>query len=97
MTAGKGTGEAVETLLAPLQEINAYNNARECIERNKLPMYISGCMDSQKAHFIYGLSQNISWKVIVTQNEIKARELMEEYRMFDRETLYFPAKDVIFL
>lgn len=80
----------------PLQEINAYNNARECIERDKLPMHISGCMDSQKAHFIYGLSQNISWKVIVTQNEIKARELIEEYRMFDRETLYFPAKDVIF-
>ena len=82
--------------MAPLQEINAYSNARECIERDKLPMHISGCMDSQKAHFIYGLSQNTSWKVIVTQNEIKARELMEEYRMFDRETLYFPAKDVIF-
>lgn len=82
--------------MAPLQEINAYNSARECIERNKFPMHISGCMDSQKTHFIYGLSQDISWKVIVTQNEIKARELMEEYRMFDRETLYFPAKDVIF-
>lgn len=82
--------------MAPLQEINAYNSAKECIERNKLPLHISGCMDSQKAHFVYGLSQGISWKVIVTQNEIKARELMEEYRMFDRETLYFPAKDVIF-
>lgn len=86
----------METLLAPLQEINAYNNARECIERGKFPMHISGCMDSQRTHFIYGLSQEISWKVIVTQNEIKARELMEEYRMFDREVLYFPAKDVIF-
>ncbi len=86
----------MKTLLAPLQEINAYNSAKECIERNRLPLHISGCMDSQKAHFIYGLSQGISWKVIVAQNEIKARELMEEYRMFDREALYFPAKDVIF-
>lgn len=86
----------METLLAPLREINAYNNAMECIDRNRLPMYISGCMDSQKVHFIYGLSEKISWKVIVTQNEIKARELMEDYRIFDREVLYFPAKDVIF-
>lgn len=86
----------METLLAPLQSINAYNSARECIERKKLPLHISGCMDSQRTHFIYGLSQGTAWKVIVTQNEIKARELMEEYRMFDREVLYFPAKDVIF-
>ena len=86
----------METLLAPLREINAYNSARECVERRKLPLHISGCMDSQKVHLMYGLSQGISWKVIVTQNEIKARELMEDYRIFDREVLYFPAKDVIF-
>ncbi len=86
----------METLLAPLREINAYRSARECIDRKRLPLHISGCMDSQKLHFIYGLSENISWKVIVTQNEIKARELVEDYRIFDREVLYFPAKDVIF-
>lgn len=86
----------METVLAPLQEINAYNNGKECIDRNKLPMHISGCMDSQKVHFMYGLSGENSWKVIVTQNEIKAREIMEDYRMFDRGVLYFPAKDVIF-
>lgn len=86
----------METLLAPLMEINSYNNAKECIDRKKLPMHISGCMDSQKVQFIYGLSQGVSWKVIITQNEIKAREFIEEYRMFDRDVLYYPAKDVIF-
>lgn len=86
----------METLLAPLQEINAYSSVRDCMKKGTFPLHISGCMDSQRTHFIYGLSQGISWKVIVTQNEIKARELIEEYRMFDREVLYFPAKDVIF-
>ncbi len=86
----------METLLAPLKGINAYNNARECIGKRIFPLHLSGCIDSQRTHLIYGLSQGIPWKVIVTQNEIKARELMEEYRMFDREVLYFPAKDVIF-
>ena len=86
----------METLLAPLKELNAYRAGKECIARGNLPMHISGCMDSQKAHFIYALSEEISWKVIITQNELKAREFLEDYRLFDREVLFFPAKDVIF-
>ena len=86
----------MKTLLQPLQEINAYSSAKECIDRERLPMHISGCMDSQKAHFIYGLSKEKGWSVIVVQNEIKAREMLEDYKMFDKNVLYFPAKDVIF-
>lgn len=86
----------MNTLLAPFGEINAYKGAVECIGRNKLPVHISGCIDTQKCHFIYGLSQDISWKVIITQNEIRAREIAEDYRMFDRNVLYYPSKDVIF-
>lgn len=84
----------MDTLLAPLKGINAYHTAVECIDRNRLPMHISGCVDSQKAHLIWGF--DFPWKVIITENELKARALLEEYRMFDREVLYFPAKDVIF-
>lgn len=86
----------MKTLLAPLGEINAYKGAVECIGRNKLPVHISGCIDTQKCHFIYGLSQNIPWRVIITQNEIRAREIAEDYRIFDRNVLYYPSKDVIF-
>lgn len=86
----------METLLAPFGEINAYRGALECIGRNRLPVHISGCIDTQKCHFIYGLSQSIPWKVIITQNEIRAREIAEDYRIFDRNVLYYPSKDVIF-
>ena len=86
----------METLLAPLGEINAFREAVECIGNNKLPIHISGCMDTQKCHFIYGLSQGIQWKVIITQNEIQARKIAEDYRIFDRNVLYYPSKDVIF-
>ncbi len=88
----------METLFAPLGEINAYREAKECIERGNLPIHISGCIDTQKCHFIYGLSkaQDINRTVIVAQNEIKAREILQDYRMFDKGVLYYPAKDVIF-
>ena len=86
----------METLLAPLGEITAYRTALECIGKDKLPMHISGCVDTQKWHFIYGLSRNTSWKVIIAQNEIRAREIAEDYLMFDRDVFYYPARDVIF-
>lgn len=86
----------MKTLTAPLEEINAYRSAKEAIERGKLPLHISGCVESQKCHLIYGLGQNNKWRVIIAANEIRAREMVEDYRMFDRRVLYYPAKDVIF-
>ena len=86
----------METLIAPLEEIYAYRSAEEAVERGKLPLHLSGCVESQKCHLIYGLGQKKRWRVIIAANEIRAREMVEDYRIFDREVLYYPAKDVIF-
>ncbi|MDE6567593.1 MAG: transcription-repair coupling factor, partial [Lachnospiraceae bacterium] len=86
----------METLIAPLKEIHAYRSAEEAVERGKLPLHLSGCVESQKCHLIYGLGQKKQWRVIIAANEIRAREMVEDYRIFDREVLYYPAKDVIF-
>lgn len=86
----------MKTLTKPLEEINAYRMAREGVERKKFPLHLSGCVESQKCHLIYGLSDLAKWKIIIAANEIRARETVEDYRMFDREVLYYPAKDVIF-
>ena len=42
----------METLWKPLEELNAYGGARECIERGRMPVQISGCIDGQKSHLI---------------------------------------------
>ena len=87
----------METLLAPLAEITAYRNAEEAIQKQKFPLQISGCIESQKCQWIYGLTgESPKWKVIIAANELRAREIAEDYRMFDREVMYYPAKDVIF-
>ena len=54
----------METLWKPLEELNAYGSARECIERGRMPIRISGCIDGQKSHLVSGLSQEKSWTVI---------------------------------
>lgn len=57
---------------------------------------LTGCVDSQKLHMIYGLSDGMKYKVIVTYSDIKAREIFEEYKFYDRNVVLYPAKDLIF-
>ncbi len=57
---------------------------------------LSGCADSQKLHMIYGLGDGIPCKVIVTYSDLKAKELYEEYKFYDRNVTLYPAKDLIF-
>lgn len=86
----------METLWKPLEELIAYDGARDCIRKNKFPVHIAGCMESQKCHLVSGLAGEDGWNVWVAANEIKARELIADYRLFDKEICFYPAKDVIF-
>lgn len=87
----------MKTLLKPLEELNSFVSTRECVKKNQLPVAISGCIESQKCHLIAGLSfDDGSRRVIIASNEIKAREMAADYRLFDKKVLYYPAKDVIF-
>ncbi len=86
----------MQALLAPLSDLAEYSQIREDILKGRTPVALSGCVDSQKLHMIYGLSQGLRCRVIVTYSDLKARELYEEYRFYDRNALLYPAKDLIF-
>lgn len=88
--------ELMRAFMAPLEEINAYKEAVEDIKKQKFPLHISGCIDTQKCHMIYGLSQSENWRVIIAENEIRAREIYDDYRLFDKSVMYYPPKDIIF-
>lgn len=86
----------MQALLAPLGELAEYDQIRDLILKKQGIAALSGCVDSQKLHMIYGLSQGFGCKVIVTYNEIRAKEIYEEYKFYDRNVLLYPAKDLIF-
>ena len=86
----------MQALLAPLRDLAEYEQIREDICKGRTPVALSGCVDSQKLHMIYGLSDGLRYRVIVTYSDLKARELYEEYRFYDRNVLLYPAKDLIF-
>ncbi len=93
----------MQALLAPLQELAEYGNIREAIRKRAgkpdsqgAVAALTGCVDSQKLHMIYGLSDGFRIKVIVTYSDIKAKEIYEEYKFYDRNVMLYPAKDLIF-
>ena len=86
----------MQALLSPLRELAEYDSLKETLRKGKGPIALTGCVDSQKLHMIYGLSDGIRIKVIVTYSDLKARELYEEYKFYDRNAMLYPAKDLIF-
>ena len=57
---------------------------------------VSGCVDSQKVHMMWGLSEDFPYRVVATYSEKRARELYEDFSFYNKDVLYFPAKDFIF-
>ena len=87
----------MKAYLEPLREISEYLEIeKELVAGKKLPVHITGCIDSQKCHLIAGLGKHFPVRLIITENELKAQELCEEYRLYDTGVLRYPATDVIF-
>ena len=90
------TGKIMQAFLQPLREWKDYEEIERKLPDLKGTIEISGCMDAQKAHLIYGLGERTYSRLVVMSQEQKAKELYEDYRFFDEDVLYFPAKDVLF-
>ncbi len=86
----------MHALLAPLKELAEFEEAKKSLQKGAGPVYISGCQDAQKLHLIYGLGESLQVRLLVTHNDVRAREICEEFRFYDRNTYLFPAKDLIF-
>lgn len=79
----------------PLFELNEFEQVRDCLSHNK-SCQVTGCGDSQLAHFINGLGNGYKQKVIVTFSAVKAREIYEDLKGFTDDAVIYPAKDFIF-
>ena len=53
-------------------------------------------MESQKSHLMYGLSGIAPYRLILAEDERRAREIYEDYRFYDRKVYFYPAKDLLF-
>ena len=76
--------------------MNEFTEIQKCLEKGKTPIQITGCIDSQKCHFMAGIGEAYSNRLIVTYNELKAKEIYEDLKLYDKNVYFYPAKDIIF-
>ena len=69
---------------------------RKDFEVTGQPVMISGCIDTQKIHLVHAAVNDYRFRLIITGDEAKAREMQEDSRFFDKSSIYYPAKDFIF-
>ena len=87
----------MEALRAPLRELGEFEEIREKLKkREPLCLGLSGCVDSQKLHMIFGLGERFRYKLILTYSDQRMREIYEDYKFYDRNVSMYPAKDLIF-
>ena len=86
----------MEAFLTPLQGLAEYEQICEQSRNNHGIIQITGCMESQKAHLIYGLSKMTCCHLILAEDEKRGRELYEDYQFYDKKVLFYPAKDLLF-
>ena len=86
----------MQALKGPLAELAEFEEMNKKRMEHPGMLCISGCVNSQKTHMMYALSDGIPYKVIVCSSESKARQVYEEYRMLDVDTYLYPAKDLLF-
>ena len=86
----------MRALLAPLEELGEYEEIKKELKKPVVSVAVSGCVDSQKMHMIYGLGQDFRYRIIVTFSDLRTKEIYEDYKFYDRNVTLFPAKDLIF-
>ena len=92
----------MRTLTEPLQEAQEYKTLVEALAKPKAKALADGCVPSQKLHLMDALSRENAlssfarFRLIVTSSDKRVREIRDEYLFYDRNTVIFPAKDLIF-
>ncbi len=80
----------------PLTELAEYEELNRDLNRGKGPVQISGCMDSQKVHLMWEAGETLPWKLVVTYDDSRAKEIYEDFRCFTDAVWLYPAKDLLF-
>lgn len=86
----------MQAFMAPLVELAEFETVRKRRKEQAGILQFAGCVNSQKTHMMYALSDGFDFKIIATSSEMKAKQLYEEYRFLDSNVYLYPAKDLLF-
>ena len=85
-----------EIFANPLTELAEYTDMKRDLDQGKGPIHICGVTDSQKVHVMYELSKDKAWRLVVTHDDTRAKELYDDFSYFEKNTWLYPARDLLF-
>ncbi len=86
----------MRVLTAPLEELGEFEEIKRKLQESMAHAALTGCVESQKLHMVYGLGGGFGNRLIVTFSDLRVKELMEDYRFYDKNAVAYPARDLIF-
>ncbi len=88
----------MQTFLKPLEELAEFTEIRQAMKRGGDGLVtVTGCVEAQKAHLIYALSEGMCRKtLVVAENDLTAKTLHSNLSFYRPDTLLYPAKDLLF-
>lgn len=86
----------MQAFVAPLSELAEFEDIQKKRKEKQGLIQITGCVTSQKTHFMYALGDGFKYKIIAVSSETKAKQIYEEYKILDSNAYLYPAKDLLF-
>lgn len=89
----------MKTFEEPLLECNEYRLLVDQLNSDKdnnIALAVTGCIDSQQVNFINGITKEYKYSVVVTHSEKRAREIYDDFLLYNKNVVLYPAKDFIF-
>ncbi|MDD5849025.1 MAG: transcription-repair coupling factor [Firmicutes bacterium] len=92
----------MRAITAPLEESTTYQKIRDHLRVTAGAILAEGCQPTQELHLAYALSEDpllhahARLRLIITSSDKRAREIQEQNLFYDKSTVLFPAKDLIF-
>lgn len=84
-------------LTAPMLELESFQQILNCISKKQTPVFATGVIDAAKNHLTYCLKKYTERPVfILTYSELRAKEILEDMAFFEKDCVYYPAKDILF-
>lgn len=85
-----------EVFANPLVDLAEYTDMKQDLDQGKGPVQISGVTDSQKVHVMHELSKDNPWRLVVTYDDTRAKEIFDDFSYFEPNTWLYPARDLLF-
>ena len=85
-----------EVFANPLVDLAEYTDMKQDLDQGRGPVQISGVTDSQKVHVMHELSKDNPWRLVVTYDDTRAKEIYDDFSYFEPNTWLYPARDLLF-